>query len=589
MTKMLRLLGVMAILAAALGLATACATQAGGRADPLRADIVVIGAGGAGVAAALQAYQDGAVNIVILEQMPMIGGNTLLATGRMNAANTRYQPAGSDSTDLMFDDTMRGGGNINNPAQVRILVDQSAEAVYWLNDNFGTGITRIGRGGGASAPRSHGTETGAGIGSVVMPALGRALSRTSIYVMLNTRATEILVGAGGNITGVAAQRGNERLTIATNAVILASGGFGANPEMLVRWDSALLGFGTTNHVGATGSGIEMAHAIGAGLVDMEQIQTHPTAHPTGTLLTEAMRGEGSILVNMEGQRFVNELSTRDVVSEATLAQTDSFAYMVFDSRIRGRLAIIEDYIRGGIITMAPSPRELAEALGIPPAALEATISRYNAFAAAGADADFNRMAPLHRIDGPQYYAVVTIPSVHHTMGGVTINTRTEVLNAAGNVIPGLFAAGEVVGGTHGNNRLGGNAITEVVVFGRIAGTNAVEFVRNTAGLAQDPFAPPAAAVLAIVPGARGNFSDGVFEGTANGYSGPLSVRVTVQSGYIVSIELFNHHETPIIYEAAERGVTAAIIRTQSTNVDTVTGATLTSNGIIGAVSHALGL
>ena len=588
MKLIFKLLGMTLVLAALIALAAGCATRPGAR-GALRADIVIIGAGGAGAAAALQAYQDGAVNIVVLEQMPMVGGNTLLATGRMNAAATRYQTPGSDSTDLMFEDTMRGGGNINNPEQVRILVDQSAEAVYWLNDNFGTEITRIGRGGGASAPRSHGTETGAGIGSVVMPALARALNQTNIHVMLNTRATEILVGANGAVTGVVARQGNETLRITTNAVILASGGFGANPEMLVRWDPALLGFGTTNHVGATGSGIEMAHAIGAGLVDMEQIQTHPTAHPTGTLLTEAMRGEGSILVNREGRRFVNELSTRDVVSEATLAQTDNYAYMVFDSRIRGRLAIIESYIRGGIIFMADSPQALAVELGIPPAAFVETINRYNSFAASAVDADFNRPAPLNRIDGPQYYAVVTIPSVHHTMGGVTINTRAEVLNANGNVIPGLFAAGEVVGGTHGNNRLGGNAITEVIVFGRIAGTNAVDFVRNTNGLAQTPFVPAAAAARAVAPGARGNFTDGVFEGTANGYSGPLSVRVTIERGYIVSIEMFSHNETPIIYDAAERGVTEAIIRAQSTNVDTVAGATLTSNGIIQAVSQALGL
>ena len=554
-----------------------------------QADIVVIGAGGAGIVAAMQAYQAGATNVVILEQQPMIGGNTLLATGRMNAAGTRYQEPDSDSADLMFEDTMAGGGNIANPDLVRILADGSAEAVYWLNDNFDTGLSRIGRGGGASAPRSHGTEDGAGIGSVLMPALNRGLAETSIPLMLNTLATAILLDGEGNIQGVVAQSGGEEFIIETTAVVLATGGFGANPEMLVYWDANLEGFGTTNHVGARGTGIQMAYAIGANLIDMEQIQTHPTAHPTGTLLTEAMRGEGSILINVDGERFVNELSTRDVVSEATLAQPEGFAYMVFDSHIRARLAIVEDYIGAGLVYMADSPRELAEELGIDPDVFEASIARYIAFAVAEEDEDFGRAAPLHSFDGPGFYAVETIPAVHHTMGGVEINTQAEVISVNGAPIPGLFAAGEVTGGIHGNNRLGGNAITDLVVFGRIAGANAASFVSETTGFTTPSIVISRPGPELLPGGAVGDFEDGEFFGTGTGYAGELTVRVVVEGGNIVSIELIEHQDTPIIYNAAEDGVVAAIIATQSVWVDTVSGATLTSVGIMQAVADALGL
>jgi fumarate reductase flavoprotein subunit len=557
-------------------------------------DIVVIGGGGAGMVAALQARQNGAENIVVIEQMPMLGGNTMLATGRMQAAGSRYQdPEDGDSVELYIYDIMRGGGHIADEDLVRVMAENSAQAVYWLNDNFNTNITDIGRGGGASAPRSHGPVNEAGavlpIGSVLAPALVAGLSEANIPVLLNTEATEILTDADGAVTGVVVRYRGEDFTINASAVILTTGGFGANPQMVERYDPSLRGFGTSNHVGATGSGIELARNIGAGLVHMEHIQAHPTGHPGGTLLTEAMRGEGSILINLDGERFVDELSTRDVVSEAILAQPQSTSYMIFDARIRGRLAIIETYISAGIVVQADSLSELAEKLGIDTDTFVASLERYNYYAAQEQEPDFNRTAPFV-LEGDSFYAVATIPVIHHTMGGVTINTDSRVLNEAGEIIPNLFAAGEVVGGIHGNNRLGGNAVTELTVFGRIAAQQAVEHVRATAGLT----APADLTVITArrdaddAPDAQGNFEDGVFVGTGRGYGGDLSVRVTVQNGNIVDAYIFDHSETPIIYTAAETGVISEIIRTQSTDVDTVAGATLTSLGIIEAVNDALG-
>ena len=561
--------------------------------DAPHVDIVIVGGGGAGMVAALQAHQNGAENIVVIEQMPMLGGNTMLATGRMQASGSRYQdPEEGDSVELHIYDIMRGGGHIADEALVAVLAENSAQAVYWLNDNFNTNITDIGRGGGASAPRSHGTVNEAGavlpIGSVLAPALVAGLAEANIPVLLNTEATEILTDAAGAVTGVAVRHRGEDFTINASAVILATGGFGANPEMIERYDPSLRGFGTSNHVGATGSGLYLARDIGAGLLHMEHIQAHPTGHPGGTLLTEAMRGEGAILINLDGVRFVDELGTRDVVSDAILAQPQSTSYMIFDSRIRGRLAIIETYISGGIVVQADSLRELAIELNIDPDTFMASLERYNYYAAQEQEPDFGRAAP-HVIEGDSFYAVATIPVIHHTMGGVTINTSAQVLNEAGQVIPNLFAAGEVVGGIHGNNRLGGNAVTELTVFGRIAARQAVELARAAGFTAPaDLSGITAGRDAPVVPEVQGDFEDGVFVGTGRGYGGDLSVRVTVQNGNIVDAYIFDHSETPIIYNAAEMGVISAMIRTQSTDVDTVAGATLTSNAIIEAVNDALG-
>lgn len=559
----------------------------------LTVDIVIVGAGGAGMSAALQAHQYGAENILIVEQMPMVGGNTLLATGRMQAAGTSHQdPDDGDSVELYFEDIMNGGGNINNEELVRVLVENSADALYWLNDNFDTNIVDVGRGGGASAPRSHGAVIDGVVqpmGSVLVPALSGALAEAGIPVMLNTEATAILTNPSGEVIGIQAAHGGETFTIHAGAVIMATGGFGANFEMLTMWDPSLDGFGTSNHVGASGTGILLAEEIGATLVDMYHIQAHPTGHPGGTLLTEAMRGEGSILVNLEGERFVDELGTRDAVSNAILDQTNGTSYMIFDGRVRERLAIVETYIASGIVVSADSLRGLAEELGIDPETFEATIERYNYYAAQELEPDFDRAAPFV-IEGDRFYAVATIPVVHHTMGGLVINTDTQVLNDNGGIIPGLFAAGEVVGGIHGNNRLGGNAITDIVVFGRIAAREAVQLVSDTAGLTDG--AVDLSGIItetAVLPQVQGDFPDGVFEGTAPGYGGDLSVRVTIEGGNIVSAYLFDHNETPIIYETAERGVIDQIIMTQSLEVDAISGATLTSEGIVEAIRIALDL
>lgn len=551
------------------------------------ADIVVIGAGGAGMAAAMQAVQNGATNVVILEKMPQTGGNTIRTTGGMNAAATELQATEGieDSVELMIEDTMKGGKNLNDPELVKVLAEKSADGVKWVTENGGD-LSEVGMFGGASVKRIHKPTGGSAVGPMLVKMFNENMDKLNIPVLLETKADQIIV-EDGKIAGVKASNKDGEFTIDCKAVVLATGGFAGNAEMVVEYNPALTGFGTTNHAGATGDGIAMAKELGAQLVDIEQIQTHPTVHPeTQTMYTEAVRGNGAILVNKEGKRFVNELLTRDVVSEAILAQTDKESYIVFDQKVRDGLSAIEKYISAGIIYEADTIEGLAEQIGVDATALKATMDTYAGYQAAGNDAEFGRESMEEPLTTAKYYAGLCAPAVHHTMGGVKINTNTEVLKEDGSSIPGLFAAGEVTGGVHGANRLGGNAVTDIVVFGRIAGENAAKYVLDNGGNTEATIKVEKETETAK-PEVDGGYKDGVYTGTGKGNGGDVTVEVTVEGGNIVKIELKDHKETPGIFEGAEAGVSNEIIKTQSTDVESVSGATLTSEAIKTAVAEAI--
>ena len=551
------------------------------------ADIVVIGAGGAGMAAAMQAVQNGATNVVILEKMPQTGGNTIRTTGGMNAAATELQATEGieDSIELMIEDTMKGGKNLNDPELVKVLAEKSADGVKWVTENGGD-LSEVGMFGGASVKRIHKPTGGSAVGPMLVKMFNENMDKLNIPVLLETKADQIIV-EDGKIAGVKASNKDGEFTIDCKAVVLATGGFAGNAEMVVEYNPALTGFGTTNHAGATGDGIAMAKELGAQLVDIEQIQTHPTVHPeTQTMYTEAVRGNGAILVNKEGKRFVNELLTRDVVSEAILAQTDKESYIVFDQKVRDGLSAIEKYISAGIIYEADTIEGLAEQIGVDATALKATMDTYAGYQAAGNDAEFGRESMEEPLTTAKYYAGLCAPAVHHTMGGVKINTNTEVLKEDGSSIPGLFAAGEVTGGVHGANRLGGNAVTDIVVFGRIAGENAAKYVVDNGGNTEATIKVEKETETAK-PEVDGGYKDGVYTGTGKGNGGDVTVEVTVEGGNIVKIELKDHKETPGIFEGAEAGVSNEIIKTQSTDVESVSGATLTSEAIKTAVAEAI--
>lgn len=443
-------------------------------------DVVVVGSGGAGLSAAIQAHDLGA-NVIIIEQMSVIGGNTNKASAGMNAAETKFQKLKGivDNKELFYKETMAGGKNKNNPELLRYFVENAPNAINWLDDN-GIELSGITTTGGMSIDRTHRPESGAAVGVFLISGLVKNINKRNIEVMLDTAVTEI-VTENHKVIGVkvSEEDGSTHL-IKTKAVIIATGGFSANTTMVEKYRPDLKGFVTTNHKGATGSGIMLLEKLGAGTVDMGEIQIHPTVEQTTSyLISESIRGGGAILVSQKGQRFVNELDTRDNVSVEIIKLPEHYAYILFDQQVRDENRSVEEYVSNELVSQANMLEELAQKLSIDSKTLAKTVERYNQFVTAKHDEDFGRTTGMrHPIQKGPFYAIKIAPGVHHTMGGVTINTQTQVLDADKQIIQGVFAAGEVVGGVHGANRIGGNAVADIIIFGTQAGKKAADYIKH---------------------------------------------------------------------------------------------------------------
>ncbi|MGL5950741.1 MAG: flavocytochrome c, partial [Cetobacterium sp.] len=438
-------------------------------------DVIIIGGGGAGLTAAIAAKDKGS-EVILVEKSAILGGNTNYATGGLNAAETSIQKNKGikDSVNTFIEDTMKGGKNTNDKNLVTKLANSSSEIVDWLISK-GADLTDLGRMGGQSVDRTHRPTGGAPVGPDMIAALSKTAKNSGVDIRLSTFA-ESLIYDGEAIRGIVVKAPNgEKYTINSKAVVIATGGFGANSDMVVEYVESLEGFGTTNHKGATGDGIVMAKELNVDFVDMDQIQTHPTVIPSNSvMITEAVRGNGAILVNRDAKRFVNELETRDVVSKAELDQKGGSAFLMFDEKVKKSLKAIDGYDKKGYLTKGETLSELAEILDISDKELEKTFAKYNEGVKSGSDSEFKRGSlPTTLEEGP-FYSVEVAPAVHHTMGGIKINDKAQVLSN-NEPIPGLFAAGEVTGGIHGSNRLGGNAVVDITVFGKIAGENASSF------------------------------------------------------------------------------------------------------------------
>jgi len=444
-----------------------------------KTDIVIIGAGATGLTAAITASDRG-VKVIVLEKMPITGGNSQLAAGGMNAAETKIQKAKgiADSVDLMYSDTMKGGKNLNDPELARILAKDSASAVDWLV-SIGADLSDVGRMGGASVARAHRPSGGAAVGAHVTQVLKKNAEDRKIDVRVNSRVIKILEDGKGTVTGVLVEGKHSKLyKISAGAVIIATGGFSANPERVAYYQPSYKGMTTSNQPGATGDGIILGAKTGADLVDMKEIQIHPTvAAGSRILITEAVRGNGAILVNREGKRFVNEITTRDAASAAILAQTGKSAFLVFDDGIRKSLKQIEGYFHLNLVTSGNSIADLAAKIKVPAAELESTINAYNKAVDEKNDAAFKRPDMPRALKTAGFYAIEIMPGIHYTMGGLKVNPASQVIAKDGKPIAGLYAAGEGTGGIHGANRLGGNSITQTIAFGRIVGENAAKFVK----------------------------------------------------------------------------------------------------------------
>ena len=440
-------------------------------------DVVVIGAGGAGLSAAVSASQQGA-SVLVIEKMTEIGGNTVRSIGMYNAVNPKLQkPLGiNDSEDIFFKETFLGGKELADPKLVEILTSQAYDGMLWLEDlgvKFDTQVDSC-----LGGEYARGYYTMSHNGSDYIKGLNKYCTSNDVNILLETKGTSLIV-EDNKITGIIAKQHNKEIIITANkGVIIATGGFGYNIEKRMEFDSSLtVDMLCSNAPGTTGDGIEMAKDVGANLINMQYIETYPLgdAYDGGLRNNIPDSINNGILINSDGKRFIAEDANRDNLSESILAQNEGFAYSVVDSDYlidEKDIAYLEGLVSTGVVTKTFNVQELASKLMVNQNILEDEINKYNKFVDNQMDNDFNRKNLNNRIDEPPYYFAKKKPTIHYTLGGIQINENTSVINTQGNVIENLFAAGEVTGGIHGANRLGGNSLPDIIVFGRIAGYNA---------------------------------------------------------------------------------------------------------------------
>lgn len=451
-------------------------------------DVVIIGAGGAGLAAAVSAVQNNA-SVIVVEKMPAAGGNTIRSAGYYNAVDPkRQEPLGiEDSIDLHIQQTYEGGDKAGNLELITKFVNECYPTLEWVEDlgvEYKDTITAC---VGAIHERTHTPVVPLG-SSYIEVYLKRLSNGNKADVFYDTKAEKLIV-EDGKVVGVECKgpTGNKITLKANNGVIMATGGFSANVEMRQEynklWPTLDENIPSTNHAGATGDGILMAKEVGANLVGMEYIQLFPLSNPENGSTKGILNGDTSnlIYVNLSGERFTNEGGRRDDICQDILKQEKSVFYTICDGQVYPTGdevnldgTPINTMVKNGEIVKANSIEELAKALDMDPVTLKNSIEDYNTALTSGKPDEFGRTLYNNPITTAPFYARIQTPAVHHTMGGLQIDTEAQVLDTNGKVIPGLWAAGEVTGGIHGSNRLGGNAIPDTAVFGKIAGANAAK-------------------------------------------------------------------------------------------------------------------
>lgn len=523
----------------------ACVALAGGDVDALKAvavekvsgeaieksaDVVIVGAGGAGISAALTAADAGA-SVIIIDKAGSVGGNTIISGGVFNAVDPErqqnvamsdscrreiesyldfaeedfgdfaptltllkeqirtYLSSGEtalfDTPELHIIQTYIGGkregldGTVitGDYELVKTLCYNALDAFHWLEElgvQFEDGVVQA---VGALWQRTHTPVPANGV-AVVSVLSDKLASYENIELMTETEATDLILD-DNKVVGVAAVKkdGTEVTLHADKNVVLATGGFASNIDMIKEYNNywpEIADVPSDAAATCNGDGILMAQQAGANLVGMGYVQMLPTtAYPDGVA---GLQGNSKLFINKEGKRFVNESAERDVLSAAGLSQTDGMFYCVADANYLSNRTWEQVYgwEAKGYLAYADTLEEAAEKMGLNPATVRETIDRFNSFVDNEEDLDFGRYSFKGKVETAPFIIIAMSPAYHHTMGGVQIDAQCHVLNTEGNIIEGLYAAGEVCGGVHAGNRLGGNAIADVFVFGRIAGENAAK-------------------------------------------------------------------------------------------------------------------
>jgi flavocytochrome c len=494
-----------------------------------QADVIIVGGGGAGLAAAVSAIQNGAESVIVVEKMSTLGGSTIMAGGQYNAVDDKRQQAHTmrpelisqiesfatqeprndrhkelmaqlqkevdaykasgatyvfDSPTLHALQTYRGGDYVGNLDLILTLTEGAEQSIAWLEElgvDFRDEVATV---TGALWQRTH---------QFVKPLVTGPIEAYVAFlndsgkteILMNTRADELIV-EDGRVVGVKAKSDSDAYTLkANNGVIITTGGFARNNEMVLNYDKHwgnLKGLNSTNSVSATGDGIAMALAAGAALEGMEWIQLLPVGHPvTGGMAGNiSINAANQLFINLEGKRFVAEDERRDNLTKGLLAQPEQKMFILHDAHEYYNEDVKDDFnetigelVKSGTAVKGETLDELAQNMGVEAENLKAAVAEYNRAVAGEGPDPMGKKLMQDPFDKPPFYASIRVPTVHHTMGGLKIDTQARVLNEEGNPVPGLYAAGEVTGGIHGANRLGGNAVPDTVVFGRIAGESAV--------------------------------------------------------------------------------------------------------------------
>lgn len=454
-------------------------------------DIVIVGGGGAGLTAAVEATQAGS-SVVVVEKNGFVGGNTILSGGIYNAPDPELQePAGiEDSEELFYEQTYEAGDEVANPELVKVLTSQADDGLEWLKSIGMEFRDDIGQGAGSLYPRTHTAVKPNGTGFI--DAFMENLDESGNAQILTETTAEHIIMEDGKAAGIKAKNfdGSDLTINAKQGVIVTTGGFAKNPEMVVeykneeKWPNLDEKTISTNLGSITGDGITMSEEVGADLVDMDQMQFLYLGIPDRGPITGVLdlQAEKILFVNNEGERFVREDGRRDVISKAIFEQPGGTYWMVHSSDVldfdtaktveqEDFKKVVEEGKYGWV--QADTLEELAEKMDVPYENLKKSFDDYNkSFDDKVEEDEFGRTLFTYPMKEGPYAAVPRTPALHHTMGGLKIDEGAHVLDKDGNPIPGLFAAGEVTGGIHGANRVGGNAVVDLVVFGRIAGQNA---------------------------------------------------------------------------------------------------------------------
>lgn len=608
-------------------------------AEGVEADIVIIGAGGAGLSAAIEAVENGAEKVVVLEMTGKTGGALNFTSGSMSAAGTIIQKEDGieDSVESYIADIINNGddfGGQPNEELITVYANKAAETFDWLYENGlkDNKFTVDAQGKRAvfapehalySIPRTYkcSPDDAANYKSAAHEVLDTIVkANDKIEVVLNTKATELVPNEKGQVLTVKAEGPNGEVTYtAKKGIIVATGGYSSNSKLMGQYTEYGNYYLAGGAPGADGNALLMMQKVGAGLTAMDAIPTFPMGLVSKD---DATRGQiastytwktGGIVVNQNGERFCNETEANPSIREVALEeQPNAVQYDIYTDKVLADLSaaggdiFMKFYFNAQgagahVMYSGNSIEELAAAINVPAENLKKTIEDYNAAVEKGEPDQFGREFNVsntyniatNKIEGDKYYAIRLHALCVMTLGGVTANANMQVLDEGGNVIPGLYAAGEVVGGIWGKFVSGGTGVMGPIVFGQVAAKHAMTnepaegyTVAPAANLLDEALFAKEVSTEKFFDMTRA-IKDGEYTATVDGQNGPMTVKVVVTEGKIASVEVTENNETQGIAAPAIENVTAAIVANNDATVDVVTGATLTSNRIMSAVALCL--